>query len=131
MAIDYNAGINSIDVGAHDITYSGNQGPKSPDQERLMGFDDTPGFELEPLEKLLEEVLDFYNQELNSGSDTNPSLVLAVQIYKILKTYNVNTNKFEKFFQSLNFEKNTLNPLFSSILFEDFNSIFSLSITFA
>jgi hypothetical protein len=81
---------------------------------------------LEDLEKLLEEVLDFYNQELNSGSDTNPSLVLAVQIYKILKTYNVNTNKFEKFFQSLNFEKNTLNPLFSSILFEDFNSIFSL-----
>ena len=52
---------------------------------------------LEDLEKLLEEVLDFYNQELNSGSDTNPSLVLAVQIYKILKTYNVNTNKFEKF----------------------------------
>lgn len=81
---------------------------------------------LEDLEKLLEEVLDFYNQELNSGSDTNPSLVLAVQIYKILKTYNVNTNKFEPFFQGLNFEKNTLNSLFSSILFEEFNSIFSL-----
>ncbi|MCU4707763.1 CHAT domain-containing protein [Acinetobacter pittii] len=81
---------------------------------------------LEDLEKLLEEVLDFYNKELSSGSDTNPSLVLAVQIYKILKTYNVNTNKFETFFQSLNFEKNTLNSLFSSILFEDFNSIFSL-----
>ena len=64
MAIDYNAGINSIDVGAHDITYSGNQGPKSPDQERLMGFDDTPGFELEPLEKLLEEY-----REDNNGRD--------------------------------------------------------------
>ena len=34
MAIDYNSGINSIDVGAHDITYSGNQGPKSPQQEQ-------------------------------------------------------------------------------------------------
>ena len=54
MAIDYNAGINSIDVGAHDITYSGNQGPKSPDQEREMAFDDTPRFELKPLELLLE-----------------------------------------------------------------------------
>ena len=64
MAIDYNAGINSIDVGAHDITYSGNQGPKSPDQERQMAFDDTPGFELEPLEKLLDEY-----REDNNGRD--------------------------------------------------------------
>tara|TARA_R110002020_G_scaffold1251_1_gene5988 strand:+ start:251 stop:2677 length:2427 start_codon:yes stop_codon:yes gene_type:complete len=64
MAIDYNAGINSIDVGAHDITYSGNQGPKSPDQERQMAFDDTPGFELQPLELLLEEF-----REDNNGQD--------------------------------------------------------------
>ena len=64
MAIDYNAGINSIDVGAHDITYSGNEGPKSPEQEKLMGFDDTPGFELEPLEKLLDEY-----REDNNGRD--------------------------------------------------------------
>ena len=64
MAINYNTGINSIDVGAHDITYLGNQGPKSPEQEKLMGFDDTPGFELEPLEKLLEEY-----REDNNGRD--------------------------------------------------------------
>ena len=64
MAIDYNAGINSIDVGAHDITYSGNQGPKSPDQEREMAFDDTPRFELKPLELLLEEF-----REDNNGQD--------------------------------------------------------------
>ena len=31
MAIDYNAGIN---VGAHDITYSGNEGPKSPEENK-------------------------------------------------------------------------------------------------
>jgi len=55
MAIDYNSGINSIDVGAHDITYSGNQGPKSPEQERQMAFDDTPTFELQSLELLLDE----------------------------------------------------------------------------
>jgi len=63
MAIDYNAGINSIDVGAHDITYSGNEGPKSPEQERQMAFDDTPGFELQPLELLLEEFKEDNNGE--------------------------------------------------------------------
>ena len=63
MAIDY-TGISSIDAGAHDITYSGNQGPKSPDQERQMAFDDTPGFELQPLELLLEEF-----REDNNGQD--------------------------------------------------------------
>ena len=56
MAIDYNTGINSIDVGAHDITYTGNEGPKSPEHERQMAFDDTPGFELESLELLLTQV---------------------------------------------------------------------------
>ncbi len=46
MAIDYNAGITSIDAGAHDITYSGNQGPKSPEQKEMMSGVDTPVFEL-------------------------------------------------------------------------------------
>ena len=55
MAIDYNSGITSLDTGASDITYTGNQGPKSPDQERQMAFDDTPGFELRSLEELLDE----------------------------------------------------------------------------
>ena len=54
MAID-NAGINSIDVGAHDITYSGDEGPKSPEQQRQMAFDDTPSFELQSLDALLQE----------------------------------------------------------------------------
>ena len=39
MAIDYNSGISSLDVGAHDITYSGNEGPKSPDQELMAQAD--------------------------------------------------------------------------------------------
>jgi hypothetical protein len=70
MAIDYNAGINSIDVGAHDITYSGNQGPKSPEQERQMAFDDTPRFELQPLEELLEEFRqDNYGEDPKSIDD--------------------------------------------------------------
>ena len=30
MAIDYNSGISSLDTGASDITYSGNEGPQDP-----------------------------------------------------------------------------------------------------
>ena len=53
MAID-RTGINSLQAGAPDINYTGNQGPKSPEQERQMAFDDTPGFELQSLELLLD-----------------------------------------------------------------------------
>ena len=67
MAIDYNAGINSIDVGAHDITYSGNEGPKSPEQKQMMAFDDTPSFELKPLRLLIEE----YEADHNGESPTS------------------------------------------------------------
>ena len=35
MAID-RTGINSLNAGASDITYSGNEGPKSPQQEQQM-----------------------------------------------------------------------------------------------
>jgi len=62
MAIDY--GITSLDTGAPDINYTGNQGPKSPEQERQMAFDDIPGFELQPLEILLDE----FRQD-NNGQD--------------------------------------------------------------
>ena len=54
MAID-RTGISSLNAGAGDITYTGNEGPKSPDQERQMAFDDTPGFELRSLDELLDE----------------------------------------------------------------------------
>ena len=38
MAID-RTGISSLDAGASDITYSGNQGPKSPDQQLMASAD--------------------------------------------------------------------------------------------
>ena len=38
MAID-RTGITSLDAGAGDITYSGNQGPKSPDQQLMAQAD--------------------------------------------------------------------------------------------
>ena len=39
MAIDYNSGISSLDAGASDITYSGDQGPRSPDQQLMASAD--------------------------------------------------------------------------------------------
>ena len=38
MAID-RTGITSLDAGASDITYSGNEGPKSPDQQLMAQAD--------------------------------------------------------------------------------------------
>ena len=35
MAID-RTGISSLDTGASDITYTGNEGPKSPQQQQMM-----------------------------------------------------------------------------------------------
>jgi len=45
-------GLESLDTGAPNITYSGNEGPKSPQQ---MVFDDTPRFELKNLDELIRE----------------------------------------------------------------------------
>jgi len=39
MAIDYNSGISSLDAGASDITYTGNEGPKSPEQQLMASAD--------------------------------------------------------------------------------------------
>ena len=55
------AGIKSLDAGASDITYEGNEGPQAPQQ---MAFDDTPGFELEDLDLLIQEF-----KEDNSGRE--------------------------------------------------------------
>ena len=63
MAID-RTGISSLQSGAPEIKYTGDEGPKSPDQERQMAFDDTPGFELRSLEELLDE----FRQD-NNGRD--------------------------------------------------------------
>ncbi|WP_134817600.1 hypothetical protein [Acinetobacter calcoaceticus] len=54
---------------------------------------------LENLKDLLSKVIDLYNKELSLGSDTNPSLILAIQIYKILKNHNINIENTESFFK--------------------------------
>jgi len=35
MAIDYNTGISSLNAGAPDIKYTGDEGPKSPQDEQI------------------------------------------------------------------------------------------------
>ena len=66
MAIDYNAGINSIDVGASDITYSGDQGPKSPEQEQMLAGTDTSGLNLQPLEKYDQQIQQSFVRDVDS-----------------------------------------------------------------
>ena len=39
MAIDYNSGISSLQTGAPDIRYTGDQGPRSPDQQLMASAD--------------------------------------------------------------------------------------------
>ena len=54
-------GIGSLNTGAPDITYEGNEGPQAP---MKMAFDDTPIFEMRSLEELLDE----FRQD-NNGRD--------------------------------------------------------------
>ena len=59
MAID-RTGISSLDAGASDITYSGNQGPKSPREKRMvmaksMGYSDDEIMEYENYRRGMEE----------------------------------------------------------------------------
>jgi len=39
MAIDYNSGISSLQTGAPDIKYTGNQGPRSPQEQQMASAD--------------------------------------------------------------------------------------------
>jgi hypothetical protein len=39
MAIDYNSGISSLNTGAPDIKYTGNQGPRSPQEQQMASAD--------------------------------------------------------------------------------------------
>ena len=36
MAIDYNTGISSLNAGAPDIKYTGDEGPRSPQEEQMQ-----------------------------------------------------------------------------------------------
>ena len=55
MAIDYNAGITSIDAGAPDIKYIGDEGPKSPQEEMQIAGREYNRV-LEILEKVRENI---------------------------------------------------------------------------
>ena len=55
MAIDYNAGITSIDSGAPDIKYTGDEGPKSPQEEMQIAGREYNRV-LEILEKVRENI---------------------------------------------------------------------------
>ena len=69
MAIDYNTGITSIDAGAGEITYSGNEGPKSPDQIASMesGQENT--------------LLEIYYELIEMGMDPKAAEIKAREIY--------------------------------------------------
>ena len=72
-------GITSLDTGAPDITYSGNEGPRSPEQEQLEAAGIPRGLTLEDAVKTFElsnerppndmqELLDFFNnRNLSEG----------------------------------------------------------------
>ncbi len=60
MAID-NSGISSLDAGASDITYSGNEGPKSPQEEQQM-----------QMASLMQEYKDYVMQQEEAGRPAMP-----------------------------------------------------------
>ena len=64
MAIDYNSGISSLDAGASDIKYTGDQGPKSPQDEQIR------------MAGMMNEIADAFERE--NGYDmslANPDVV--------------------------------------------------------
>ena len=76
MAID-RTGITSLNAGAGEITYSGNQGPKSPDQQLMAQAD--PMLVDEYNKSPLEQATEFFNLgfknihivDLNAALDGN------------------------------------------------------------
>ena len=68
MAID-RTGINSLNAGASDITYSGNEGPKSPQQEQQMAeWEGSPG--MDPRPEVREAWKDFLEYRKNCTAST-------------------------------------------------------------
>ena len=63
MAID-RTGISSLDAGASDITYAGNEGPKSPQEEQQM---------------MLAQLKEEYEQYKMEQIEIDPSKVLSFQ----------------------------------------------------
>ena len=61
MAIDYNSGITSLDAGASDITYTGDEGPRSPQEEQQM-----------QMASLVQEYKDYAMQQEEAGRPVMP-----------------------------------------------------------
>ena len=68
MAIDYNSGISSLNTGAPDITYSGNEGPQSPQrqmQQRQMQ-------QQQQMATLVQEYEDYVMSQEEAGKPAMP-----------------------------------------------------------
>jgi hypothetical protein len=76
MAIDYNAGITSIDAGAPDIKYTGDEGPKSPDQMKLEGIMQMASDDAN--ERVLEQI---FEQLLEEGFSPEEAAIKAREIF--------------------------------------------------
>ena len=66
MAID-NTGISSLDTGAGEITYSGNEGPKSPKKEQQMQMQ-----QQQQMASLMQEYKDYAMQQEEAGRPVMP-----------------------------------------------------------
>ena len=68
MAID-NTGISSLDTGASDITYTGNEGPRSPQQEQQMQMQQQQQMQMA---FLMQEYKDYVMQQEEAGRPAMP-----------------------------------------------------------
>ena len=74
MAID-NSGISSLDAGASDITYSGNEGPKSPQEEQQMQMQQQQQQQQMMMAQLEQEYEQYRIQQI----EIDPSQVLSFE----------------------------------------------------
>ena len=68
MAIDYNSGISSLDAGASDITYSGNEGPRSPQEQQMQ----QQQMQQQKMASLMQEYKDYAMQQQEAGRPVMP-----------------------------------------------------------
>lgn len=81
---------------------------------------------IENLKELLDDTISFNHKEMQKKSDPYPSLIQAIQINSLLKIHDNSFNKYDSFFQGMNIENIGFMSIVSSLLHNDFNSIFSL-----
>ena len=73
MAID-NSGISSLNAGASDITYSGNEGPRSPQQQQQMQMQQQQQQQQQQMKmaSLMQEYKDYVMQQQEAGRPVMP-----------------------------------------------------------